>query len=109
METPAPSPLHVPDEREVACWFSEPWLVGTTKVYSDLVADIVMESLRSKSAVPLKACNGLLTAPLAIIPIQNWHFSEKQSENPHVSSLRHNAGPTAVRFGVGSTNATDTR
>jgi hypothetical protein len=27
----------------------EPWLVGTTKVYSGLGADIVMESLRSKS------------------------------------------------------------
>src|SRR5512141_2706592 len=26
----------------------EPWLVGTTKVYSGLGADIVMESLRSK-------------------------------------------------------------
>jgi hypothetical protein len=26
----------------------EPWLVGTTEVYSGLGADIVMESLRSK-------------------------------------------------------------
>jgi hypothetical protein len=34
----------------------EPWLVGTTKVYSGLGADIVMESLRSK---PLNEHNRL--------------------------------------------------
>jgi hypothetical protein len=33
----------------------ELWLVGTTKVYSGMGADIVMESLRSKPTLPLKA------------------------------------------------------